>query len=83
MARKKLMEMNKEKYSTLLKRFALEISEVGVSDELVSLVRDKTNTHPNTSAAAGEETTDRFEYRYQGYSITAVRTVKLSVQKVK
>ncbi len=77
------MEMNKEKYDILLKRFALELSEVGISDELILLIKDKFNTHANTSVASGEEITDRFEYRHQGYSIKAIRTVKLSVQKVK
>ena len=29
------MKMNKEEYERLLKRFALELSEVGVSDDLI------------------------------------------------
>ena len=77
------MKMNKEKYKILLKRFALELSEVGVSDELTLLVTDAIDRHANTSFAGNEEVTDRFEYRHKGYSIEAVRTVKLSVKKCK
>jgi hypothetical protein len=75
------MKMNKEEYEKLLKRFALELSEVGVSDELVSLLRDGIDRQPNVVTAGQEETTDRFTYRHKGYQIEAVRTVKLNVRK--
>lgn len=75
--------MHKEEYERLLKRFALELSDVGVSDDLILLVKDGINRHANMSFVGEEEKTDYFEYRHQGYSIEAVRTVKLSVKKCK
>jgi len=77
------MKMNKEEYEKLMKRFALELSEVGVSDELISLLRDGINRQPNTVVASQEETTDRFTYRHHGYQIEATRIVKLNVRKCK
>lgn len=77
------MKMNKEEYDRLLKRFALELSEVGVSNELVELVNAQIDRAPNVVSAGSEETTDRFTYRHGGYMIEAERTVKLTVKRCK
>ena len=71
------MEMHKEKYEELLRRFAQELHEVGVSENLQGLIKDQGDRTPNVIAASAEETTDRFTYRHGGYMIEAVRTVKL------
>jgi hypothetical protein len=78
-----MMEMHKEKYEELLRRFSQELHEVGVSENLNGLVKDQADRTPNTVAASAEETTDRFTYRHGGYMIEAVRTVKLIVKKAK
>ena len=77
------MQMHKEKYEELLRRFAQELHEVGVSDNLEELVKAKFERAPNTVGASDEETTDRFTYSHGGYMIEAVRTVKLVVKKSK
>ncbi len=80
--------MHKEKYEELLRRFSQElhevgVGEVGVGENLKSLVKDQADRTPNVVAASAEETTDRFTYRHGGYMIEAVRTVKLVVKKAK
>jgi hypothetical protein len=75
--------MHKEKYEELLRRFSQELHEVGVTENVEGLVKDKISRVPNSVAASAEETTDRFTYRHGGYMIEAVRTVKLIVKKAK
>ena len=77
------MEMHKEKYEELLRRFSQELHDVGVSDNLSQLVKAKFERTPNVISAGDEETTERFTYRHGGYMIEAVRTVKLVVKKSK
>ena len=77
------MKMHKEEYEKLIKRFALELSEVGVSDDLIKIVSAQYERTPNVVAANSSETTDRFVYRHGGYIIEASRTVTLQVKKCK
>jgi hypothetical protein len=75
------MEMNKENYEKLLLRFALELSEVGVTEDMLKIITARCDRAPNATSACAEETTDRFVYRHNGYIIEAVRTVNLTVKK--
>ena len=75
--------MNKEKYDKLLLRFALELSEVGVTDDLIKLVQAAINRAPNISSSNCEEIVSRFTYRHNGYMIEAKQTVELVVKKCK
>ena len=77
------MKMNKEEYERLLKRFALELSEVGVTDNLVEMVKGSIERTPNIASVSVPETTDRFIYRHDGYMIEAERVVKLTVKRRK
>ena len=77
------MEMHKEKYEELMRRFSQELHEVGVSENLQGLIKDQGDRTPNVIATSAEETTDRFTYRHEGYMIEAVRTVKLVVKTTK
>jgi hypothetical protein len=77
------MEMHKEKYEELLRKFSQELHEAGVSENLKGLIQDQINRAPHMVAATAEESTDRFTYRHGGYMIEAVRTVKLVVKKAK
>ena len=77
------MKMNKEEYEKLLKRFALEISEVGVSNYIVDLVNNQIDRTPNLASASAEGVTDHFIYRHNGYIIEAERRVKLVVKVCK
>ena len=75
------MEMNKETYDRLLKRFALELSEVGVTDTMLKIIADRMSRAPNCASVCSDEVTDRFAYRHNGYLIEATRTVNLTVKK--
>tara|TARA_A100001011_G_C14276819_1_gene829659 strand:- start:858 stop:1091 length:234 start_codon:yes stop_codon:yes gene_type:complete len=77
------MEMHKEKYEELVRRFSQELHEVGVSENLKGLIKDQGDRTPNVIVTSAEETTDRFTYRHEGYMIEAVRTVKLVVKTTK
>lgn len=73
--------MNKEKYQDLMLRFAKELHDVGVTDNLKELIKDTYTRTPNIAGVEQTENTDRFTYRHDGYMIEAVRTVKLVVKK--
>ena len=77
------MKMNNEEYEKLLKRFGLELSEVGVTDNMLEIIAAQTSRAPNIASASSEEVTDRFVYRHAGYTIEACRTVSLVVKKCK
>ena len=75
------MKMHKEEYEKLMLKFALEMSETGVTDDMIKLVRAQIERNPNLVSASSEEVTDKFAYQNQGYLIEAQRTVKLVVRK--
>ena len=75
------MKMNKEEYDNLLLRFAKELNDVGVTENLKKIVQAQTDRTPNSVAVGSDEVTDRFTYRHKGYMIEATRTVKLSLKK--
>ena len=75
------MKMHKETYEDLLLRFAKELHDVGVTENMKKLVESQYTRTPNLSNPGSEEVTDRFIYRHDGYMIEAVRTVKLTVKK--
>ena len=77
------MEMHKEKYEELLRRFSQELHEVGVNDNIKGLIKDQGDRTPNVIVTKAEEITDRFTYRHDGYMIEATRTVKLIVKTTK
>jgi hypothetical protein len=73
--------MHKEKYEELLLRFAKELHDVGVTEDMKKIVEAQYTRTPNLRNPHTEEVTDRFSYRHGGYMIEAVRTVKLLVKK--
>ena len=75
--------MNKEKYEELLLRFALELKETGVTDNMIALIKAQINRAPNVVSAASSEDTNRFTYRHGSYLIEAKQTVELVVKKCK
>ncbi len=77
------MKMHKEEYEKLLKRFALEVDEIGVTEDMLKLISDRCISAPNIMQVAAEETTDRFVYRHKGYVIEAKRTVELTIKTCK
>ena len=77
------MEMNKEKYEELIRRFGNEIWEVGVTDEIKGLIQDQMDRAPNSVGCTSEETTRKFTYMHKGYMIQAEQKVSLTVKKCK
>jgi len=75
------MEMNKEKYKDLLLRFAKELNDVGVTEDMQKIVEAQYSRTPNITSVNADETTDRFTYRHDGYIIEATRSIKLVVKK--
>tara|TARA_R100000664_G_scaffold34235_1_gene55461 strand:+ start:6318 stop:6551 length:234 start_codon:yes stop_codon:yes gene_type:complete len=76
------VKMHKEKYEELLLRFAKELHDVGVTENMKKIVESQYTNRPNLSNPHTEEVTDRFSYRHNGYMIEAVRSVKLTLKKV-
>ena len=77
------MEMHKEKYEEMLLRFAKEIHDVGVTENMKKIIEAQCTRTPNLSQSNTTEETDRFTYRHDGYMIEAVRTVKLTLKRCK
>ena len=77
------MKMNDETYQDLLLRFAKELHEVGVTEDMKKIVEAQYKRAPNCISAQNEEATRKFCYRHNGYEIEAVQSVKLVVKKCK
>ena len=73
--------MHKERYEDLMLRFAKELHEVGVTENMRKIIEAQANRTPNTAQVGTDEDTRKFHYRYDGYLIEAVQTVKLIVKK--
>ena len=74
--------MHKEKYEDLILRFAKEMHEVGVTDNIKKVVEDQFTRTPNVVSAGHNENVRKFTYRHNGYEIEAIQNVKLTVKKV-
>ena len=77
------MNMNKEQYEDLMLRFAKELHEVGVSEDMKKVVEDRYTRTPNLAGVDHQEIVRKFYYQHDGYSIEAVQTVKLTIKKCK
>jgi len=75
------MKMHNETYQELMLRFAKELHEVGVSENIRKCVEAKYTRTPNIVLASENENTRKFTYRHNGYEIEAIQNVKLTVKK--
>ena len=75
------MKMHKEEYEKLMVRFATELAEVGVTNNLQERVKDSSNQYPNMASIQKYETVTNFHYKHKGYMIQAKKTVELIVKK--
>jgi hypothetical protein len=73
--------MNKEKYEELMLRFAKELHDVGVTDDMKKIVESQYNRTPNVLSSSTNENVRKFCYRHNGYEIEAIQNVKLSIRK--
>ena len=73
--------MHKENYEELMLRFAKELHDIGVTENMKKLVESQYTNTPNLLNPHTEEVTDRFTYRYDGYMIEATKTIKLTIKK--
>ena len=77
------MKMNKEKYEELMLRFAKELHDVGVTENMKKLVEAQYTRTPNLSNPNTEEEVRKFTYRHDGYEIQAIQNIKLTIRKCK
>ena len=77
------MEMSKDRYRDLMLRFAKELDDVGVTANLIKCAHDSFKRTPNLAGYSRDENVRKFYYQHDGYSIEAIQTVKLTVQKCK
>ena len=75
------MEMHKEKYEDLMLRFAKELHEVGVTEDMRKIIEAQCERTPNSVSCSTNSDVRKFHYRHDGYIIEAVRTVVLTVKK--
>ena len=61
------MKMHNETYQDLMLRFAKELHEVGVSENLRKIVEAQYTRTPHVGSAGSEDTTRKFTYRHAGY----------------
>ncbi len=73
--------MNKDTYRDLLLRFAKELDDVGVTEDIIGLVSDQYERTPNASSCVAEKDVSRFIYSHNGYKIEATQNIKLVVKK--
>ncbi len=75
------MMMHREKYEELMRKFAHELHEVGVTEEMKLRISDQCDKHPNViSTGTGPTTISRFVYRHDGYVIEAKSTIELTIK---
>lgn len=75
--------MNNEFYEELMLRFAKELHDVGVTENMKKLAEAQWTRTPNVAAVMAEEAVRKFTYRHNGYEIEAVQNVKVTVKKCK
>ena len=75
------MKMHKEEYEKLMVRFATELAEVGVSNNLIQAIKDTLERQPNCASIQKYETVANFQYKHKGYTIQAKKSVELIVKK--
>jgi hypothetical protein len=68
-------------YKDLMLRFAKELNDVGVTENLIKCAHDSFRRTPNIAGHTDEEKVRKFHYRHDGYLIEAIQTVKLTVKK--
>ena len=73
--------MSNETYQDLMLRFAKELHEVGVSENLKKVVEERYTRVPNLASVEHNEITRKFTYRHNGYEIEASQSVKLKMRK--
>ena len=73
--------MNREKYEELMLRFAKELHDVGITENMRGRVSDQYEQHPNVISVGAEETVRKFTYQHDGYMIEATQTVKVIIKK--
>jgi hypothetical protein len=75
------MKMHRETYQELMRKFAQELHEVGVTEEMKERINDQCDIVPHViSVGTGPTTISRFVYRHGGYLIEAKNTVELTIK---
>ena len=75
------MKMHSETYQELMRKFAQELHDVGVTGEMKERINDQCEQHSHIiSVGTGPTTISRFVYRHGGYLIEAKNTVELTIK---
>ena len=77
------MEMNKDRYQDLMLRFAKELHEVGMTEDMIKIIESQYTRTPNVVSCSVDEDIRKFYYQHDGYSIEATRTIKFIIKKIK
>ena len=77
------MEMHKKAYKELMLRFAKEVHDVGVTENIKKIVEEQFTRTPNIVNAQANETVRKFYYQHDGYCIEATQVVELRLKKIK
>ena len=77
------MIMHKDMYRDLILRFAKELDEVGVTEDMRKLIEAQYERTPNIGACDASENVKKFCYKYDGYEIEAIQNIRLVVKKCK
>ena len=73
--------MNSKKFEDMMLRFAKELHDVGVTDNMKKIVEDQYTRTPNVGSTQAKETVRKFTYQHEGYMIEAIQNVNLIVKK--
>ena len=73
--------MHKENYEDLMLRFAKELHDVGVTENMKKIVEAQYTNRPNLSNPGTEEVVRKFLYRHNGYEIEATQKIKITLKK--
>ncbi len=73
--------MNRETYKDLILRFAKELHEVGVTEDMKKRAESSYDRHPNISSVSVNEDVRKFSYHFEGFLIEAKQTIELKVAK--
>lgn len=77
------VEMHKEKYRELMLRFAKELHDVGVTENMKKIIHDKIDRTPNVVSSTVDENIRKFHYTHGGYTIEAVQNIKIVIKTSK
>lgn len=75
--------MSKKAYEELMLRFAKELHDIGVTENMRKIVEAQYSRTPNLASCGSCEAVKKFYYQFEEHSIEATQEIKLSLRKIK